>query len=137
MVTAESVSRTVLSLQGLLCEVGMSEVDLDHEVTDMKHLHKLSLSFDDWELYAVPLGLTTPEINAIKLDPSLTPEVKRRAALLKWKSQWTILATYKFLVVMFLENGRPHLAREVCIIRKGSSLNGNCMSLKQTENIYE
>lgn len=113
---------TVSPLQKLLSEVGMSEADLDHEVTDLKHLHKLSLSLDDWELYAVPLGLTTPEINTIKLDPTITPEVKRRAVLLKWKSKGTHLATYLILVDVFVKNDSLDLAREVCNIRKGMAI---------------
>ena len=79
---------------------GLTIEDLkSHQCTE-SILVRLSKSLDNWEVVGFYLGLTKPEIKAIKTD-SNSEEVRRIKALNKWKEKNGDDATYYNLIEAF------------------------------------
>ena len=68
-------------------------------------LVRLSKSLDNWVVVGFYLGLTKPEIKAIKVD-SNSEEERRIKALNKWKEKNGDDATYYNLIEAFSDNDR-------------------------------
>ena len=68
-------------------------------------LVRLSKSLDNWEVVGFYLGLTKPEIKAIKVD-SNSEEERRIKALNKWKEKNGDDATYYNLIEAFSDSDR-------------------------------
>ena len=68
-------------------------------------LVRLSKSLDNWEVVGFYLGLTKPEIKAIKVD-SNSEEERRIKAFNKWKEKNGDDATYYNLIEAFSDSDR-------------------------------
>ena len=92
---------------------GISVERLDRDCSDLQSIASLC---DDWELIAYTVGLSKPQINAIKEEKS-SPEVTRINFFQKWKESKAKL-TYRMLVDAFLQCKRTQQAMEICKIVK-------------------
>ena len=109
------------TLEELVKEFGISVDQVDQKCSD-EHLNSISL-FLDWRTVAPHLGLSERDIEDIKSDERMEPE-RRRKALLKWKTKYSIEATLKSLVVVLLTVGNADSAESICRLLKSQAQKG-------------
>ena len=112
------------TLEGILREVGISEVVLERKCSD-EHLKSISL-FLDWRSVAPHLGLSERDIEDIKSEN--TTESERRLKVLQvWKRKYGYAATLKKLVVALLKVENTLDAEQVCRLLKTHTDTGTGM----------
>ena len=104
----------------LASSAGVPLQNLDYKCSDCD-LKEFSELCDPWELAASHLGLTEPQISAIREDNTKT-EVRRLKLLQKWKECMTTKATYKTLIEAFLKCKLTQQALYVCEYLKNHQL---------------
>ena len=96
---------TEITLKDHFDKRGLTFEDLKSHSCSKSVLVRLSKSLDNWEIAALYLELTLPEIKAIKVDYN-NEEERRIKALNKWKEKNGDSATYYNLIEALNDSGR-------------------------------
>ena len=106
------------TIDELVNYVGIDK-DLLNQPCSAEHLTKIAPYVSSWPKYALVLGLNQPQIDSIKSDQLLAPEMKAQPVLSLWKQANGFRATYLALVDVCLQNKDVQLAGDICNIVKG------------------
>ena len=100
----------------------LSDDDIDKEVSK-EHVDKIYPQLENWEQVAHHLGLSGPDIEAIKYKAMYDVELMRLYTLQKWKSKGTLdgMAVYRVLLEALLESGSSNSAVQVCRLLQQST----------------
>ena len=93
----------------------LSDNDINKEVSK-EHIGEVYPQLEKWELVAHHLGLSGPDIEAIKYKAMYDVELMRLYTLQKWKSKGTLdgTAVYRVLLEALLKSGSSNSAVQVC-----------------------
>ena len=93
---------------------GLTDDDIDMEVED-GHIKEIYCELENWERVAYHLGLSGPDIAAIKAENN-TIRVKRLYTLQEWKKKGKFdgVATYRVLLEALRECDCSNLVLRVC-----------------------
>ena len=111
---------TEITLKNNFDKKGITIEDLKHHECETVFV-KLSKNLDNWEVIGFYLGLTPPEIKAIKVN-SNNEEVRRIQALHKWREKKGQNATYYNLIEALSECNRVDLIDQALnFLQKGKN----------------
>ena len=110
-----------IGIPELANEAGISVESLNQNCSDSDLLEFAELCDDTWELIAYDIGLTNPQVTAIKEECTNT-EIRSVKFLQKWKEN-KLEHTYKMLAVAFLKRKKIQRALHICKAVKTHSVN--------------
>ncbi len=93
--------------------------DLLNQPCSTEHLMKIAPFIQNWQKYAIVLGVNQPQILSISSNSLLEPEMKAQQVLSLWKQANGFKATYSTLVEMCLQKKDVQLAESICNTVKG------------------
>ncbi len=101
-----------LSIEDIAKETRVSLGYLDREISK-QHVVDFAKYCIPFELIAPYLGLSEDVIDAITEDKS-SADLRRRETLKRWKSEFSIKATYRVFTDALLKCGKASSATEIC-----------------------
>lgn len=103
-----------VTLDELCAEVGVTLTQLD-KVCTSEHLRDIALFLDSWRNVVPHLGLSSAEVEAVKIDAN-SEEERRQKIFETWKAKFAFKAKYRVLIEALLKIGRADLAEKVCYV---------------------
>ena len=97
--------------------MGLTDDDINREVED-EHINEIYRQLEKWELVAHHLGLTKPDIEAIRAKQGMG--LQRLYTLQEWKNKGKVygVATYRVLLKALHECGCSDIVVKVCKLLK-------------------